>query len=322
MKAYAGIDLGGTDIKYGLADSSGGIIVYRSKPARVSKGHDILLENLKECARELLLYARENKLRVPYLGVGSPGTVDSDKGTILGLSPNIPDWKGTKLAAHLSKHLKLPVYVGNDANLMALAEVMFGGARGYKNVFCTTIGTGIGGAVIVDGKLVTGKSYSAGEFGHIPIIKDGRQCKCGQKGCLEPYASLSGLLRSARTLAGKAKKKSAFAKLIQEKKSLTVKDIFYYYKANDSVAVKAVETQADYMASGLAAVVNLLNPEVVVIGGGIADAGGAGYIGLIKRLLKARVLPNAAVDLKVVRAKLGNKAGFIGAAFQREKIPV
>ena len=154
MKAYAGIDLGGTDIKYGLADLSGGIIVFRRKPARVSEGHDMLLESLKECAQELLLYARENKLHVPYLGVGSPGTVDSDQGIILGHSPNIPDWKGTKLAAYLTRYLKLPVYVGNDANLMALAEVMFGGAQGYKNVFCTTIGTGIGGAVIVDGKRI------------------------------------------------------------------------------------------------------------------------------------------------------------------------
>lgn len=322
MKAYAGIDLGGTDIKYGLADKYGKTIIIRKAPARVGEGRDRLLENLKACAEELLKFARDHNLRISYLGVGSPGTVDSDKGRILGHSPNIPDWKGTRLAGYLAKHLKLPVYVGNDANLMALAEVLFGGARGYKNVFCTTIGTGIGGAVIIDGKLVTGKTYSAGEFGHIPIIKDGRRCKCGQRGCLEPYASVSGLLRYARALVGRTGKKSAFVKFIRKKKSLTVKDIFYYFKSNDSIAVRAVETQAEYMATGLAAVVNLLNPEIVVIGGGIADAGGSAYMALIKRLLRARVLTDAAGDLKIVRAKLGNKAGFIGAAFQREKIPV
>jgi glucokinase len=322
MKAYAGIDLGGTDIKYGLADKNGKIIIIRKAPARVSEGRDRLLENLKACAEELLKYARDNNLRVSYLGVGSPGTVDSDQGRLLGHSPNIPDWKGTGLAGYLTKHLRLPVYVGNDANLMALAEVLFGGARGYKNVFCTTIGTGIGGAVIIDGNLVTGKTYSAGEFGHIPIIKDGRRCKCGRRGCLEPYASVSGLLRYTRILVGRTRQKSAFVKFIRKKKSLTVKDIFYYFKANDSIAVKAVETQAEYMATGLATVVNLLNPEVVVIGGGIADAGGSSYIALIRKMLKERVLPDAAGDLKVVRARLGNKAGFIGAAFQREKLPV
>ena len=188
MKAFAGIDLGGTNIKYGLADSQGQVLVFRTVPANVPEGRTALLEQLKLCAEDLLFYSAENDYQVPYVGIGSPGVVDPENGMVVGHSPNLPEWPGTRVTDYLSNYLNIPVYLGNDANLMALAEVMFGAARGYRNVICTTIGTGIGGAVILNGKLIVGQTFSAGEFGHIPIIMDGKKCNCG-------FERLSGSVR-------------------------------------------------------------------------------------------------------------------------------
>jgi glucokinase len=320
MKAFAGIDLGGTNIKFGIIDQNGDIIIYRTIPAFAADGARSLLERLKICGEELLLYCSDNDLKIPYLGVGSPGTVNSDTGTILGHSPNIPGWEGTEVARELGDYLNLPVFVGNDANLMAVAEVIFGAARGCKNVICTTIGTGIGGALIVNGALLTGNTYSAGEFGHVPIIKDGNDCSCGLKGCLEPYASAAGLLGLARELGSESTSAGAIEKRLKKNDDMTVKELFTFYKKSDPTSVLVVETQADYMASGLAGLVNLLNPEIVVIGGGVADAGGVKYIRLIEKFLKARCLADSIKSLRVVKAMLGNKAGFIGAAIQREEL--
>jgi glucokinase len=317
MKAFAGIDLGGTNIKYGLADSEGKILISKSKPAHADKGRSEILNRLEECARELLEYSSENKLKVPYIGIGSPGTVDADRGKILGVSPNIPGWGGTDISGPLVQRLKTKVYVGNDANLMAWAEVLFGAAKGYRNVLCTTVGTGIGGGVIIDGRLVIGLSYSGGEFGHIPIVKDGKKCNCGLKGCLEAYAGSDNLIAIAKREIKAAGSRSRYKGSLNE---LTVRKILDLFKANDHAALKAIEKQAGYMATGFASVIHLLNPEAIVVGGGISEVCGADYIRLIKKALKQYVFEDALKGLKVVKAKLGNKAGFIGAAFQKEEI--
>ncbi|MBD3217999.1 MAG: ROK family protein [candidate division Zixibacteria bacterium] len=317
MKAFAGIDLGGTNIKYGLADSEGKILTSKSKPAHADKGRSEILKRLEECARELLEYAFENKLNVPYVGIGSPGTVDADRGKILGVSPNIPGWGGTNISTRLEERLKTKVYVGNDANMMAWAEVLFGAAKGYRNVLCTTVGTGIGGGVIMDGKLVIGSSYSGGEFGHIPIVKDGKRCNCGLKGCLEAYAGSDNLIAIAKREIKAAGSRSKYKGSLNE---LTVRKILDLFKAHDPAALKAIEKQAGYMATGFASVIHLLNPEAIVVGGGIAEVCGADYIRLIQKALKQYAFEDALKGLKVLKAKLGNKAGFIGAAFQKEEI--
>jgi len=320
MKAYAGIDLGGTNIKYGLADSQGEVIVFRTVPANVADGREALLEQLKLCAEDLLFYTAENDLQVPYVGIGSPGVVDPHNGIVVGHSPNLPEWPGTRVTDYLSNYLNIPVYLANDGNLMALAEVMFGAARGYRNVICTTIGTGIGGAIILEGKLIIGKTFSAGEFGHIPIVMDGKQCNCGLKGCLEAYASASQLIEIACELAQSSESKGRLAEAVREKNSITIKELFSYFRAKDKLARQAIEMQADFMATGLASAVNLLNPDAIVIGGGVADGGGNEYVRIIEDKLRQRIFEDARKSLIVLKAKLGNKAGFIGAAFQKEEI--
>jgi len=317
MKAFAGIDLGGTNIKYGLADPGGRILINRSKPSHADRGRNEILKDLEECARELLEYAGHKKMKVPYIGIGSPGTVDTDKGKILGLSPNIPGWAGTGISSRLEKNLKIKVHVGNDANLMAWAEVLFGAAKGYRNVLCTTVGTGIGGGVIMNGKLVIGASYSAGEFGHIPIVKDGKKCNCGLRGCLEAYAGSDNLIAMARKEIKAAGAKSKYQGSLED---LTVRTILELFKQGDSAAYKAIAKQARYMATGFVSVIHLLNPEAIVVGGGIAEVVGADYTKLIKNALDNYAFKDALKGLKILKARLGNKAGFIGAAFQKEEI--
>jgi len=318
MKAFAGIDLGGTHIKYGLVNSDGRVLAFKKIPANAEQGGREILKKLEKCGQELLDLAAKKRLSLDYIGIGSPGAVDSKRGQIQGHSPNIPGWKGTKVTSHLAKALDFPVYIGNDANLMALAEMMFGSARGYRNAIFTTVGTGIGGAVMIDGKLVLGKSFNAGEFGHVPIIKDGRRCACGLKGCLESYASAPNLLQIAIKLAKNPQAKGTLARHYKMVNTLTIRQLLRYFKEKDEIAIEAVTRQADYMASGFAAVINLLDLEAVIIGGGVADGGGAAYIRLIESLLKKRILPDSTRGLKVKKARLGNKAGLIGAAFQKE----
>jgi glucokinase len=319
-KAYAGIDLGGTNIKFGLVSTDGEPIIARTVPSNASEGTESILASLLECGQELLLYADENGFDVDYLGIGSPGTVDSERGRILGHSPNIPGWQDTEVSEKLSEKLNLPVHVDNDANVMAVAEVKFGAARGYENVICTTVGTGIGGAVIIAGQLVRGASYSAGELGHVPVVKDGKKCSCGLSGCVEAYAGASGLLDILREKALFSSSASKLAEDLKNGREINIKELLNYYRSKDSLAIEVLKQQADYLATGLVGSVHLLNPEAIVIGGGIADGGGSGYVRLVSEKLKQRVFADAYRGLKVLKAELGNKAGFIGASVQREKL--
>jgi glucokinase len=318
MKAFAGIDLGGTNIKYGLIDSAGKILFDKSTPAHAHSSKSEILNRLESCAKELLEFGAASDYLISYIGVGSPGTVDSIKGRILGHSPNIRDWKGTNISKHLSKRLKLPVYVGNDANLMALAETMFGAGHGNKNVFCTTVGTGIGGGIVVNGKLIKGSAFSAGEFGHIPIVMDGKKCGCGLKGCLEAYAAAANLLSMAKNELRKPGAKGSLFRIFSKNGDITIKDIMVQFRERDPLATGIVQKHVDYLATGLAAVVHLFNPDAIIIGGGIADGGGRDYIKMIKSSLEKRVIPDSMNKMKIAKARLGNKAGFIGAAIQKE----
>jgi len=319
--AYAGIDLGGTNIKYGLCRSDGKTIVFRTIPAMVEEGPRNLLERVRACACELLDYATEKSLKVNHLGIGTPGIVDVTTGGIAGMSPNIPGWSGHNPREYLEPKLKLPVYVDNDVNAMALAESVFGTAKGHRNVITATVGTGIGGEIIIDGKLYRGTYGGAGEFGHMTIVKDGLKCNCGRRGCLERYAAAPHLLKMAEKLAHASGGSSVLLPIMEQPSQLTVKDVFdAFHKRSDPAAKRAIELSADYLACGLASVLAALASEIVVIGGGVADAGGSAYIKLIGKMLKTRAFEPCSTKTRVVKAGLGNTAGFIGAAILGDHI--
>ena len=314
-KAYAGIDLGGTNIKYGLCSPDGKTIIFRTIPAIVDEGRQKLLKRIRACADELLEYAAGKSLKISHLGIGSPGMVDVATGKIAGMSPNIPGWKGCNPKTYLEPRIEIPVFVDNDANVMALAEFVFGAAKGYQNVISTTVGTGIGGGILIDGKLYRGSIGGAGEFGHITIVKDGRQCNCGRRGCLESYAAAPYLLEMATKMATDSDADSILVSVLKETGRLTIRDVFGAFKKHsDQIAENAVQSSAEYLACGLASVSAILVPQIVVIGGGVADAGGTAYVKLVRNALQKLALQPISRRIRVAKARLGNRAGVVGAA--------
>jgi glucokinase len=316
-KHFIGVDLGGTNIKFGIVSERGKILQKGILPAQTKMGRGAILNNVNKAVRESLAFVREKKLKIKGIGVGSPGTVNLNTGKIEGSCPNLPQMVNVNLKSWLSRSFEFPIYVDNDTNVMALAESKFGAAKGYKDAFCLTLGTGIGGGIILDGKLFHGSSFAGAEFGHMTICYNGRKCKCGGIGCLEMYASAPAMVRDARWLL-RRDRKSIIRRLIHNDPSkLTTEIIFEAERKGDTSACTVINQSCAYLGAGIASAVNLLNPQVVVIGGGVSE-GGLSFIRRIEKEVKKRAFPSATKNLKVMKAKLGNDAGFIGAAMLGE----
>jgi glucokinase len=313
QRYFIGVDLGGTNIKFGIVSERGKILQKGLLPAQADRGRKAILNNMNKAVRESLAFAREKKIKVKGIGVGSPGTVNLNSGKIEGSCPNLPQMVNVNLKRWLSRSFKFPIYVDNDANVMALAESKFGAAKGYKDALCLTLGTGIGGGIILDGKLFHGSNFAGAEFGHMTICYNGRKCNCGGIGCLEMYASAPAMVRDAKWRLRRSRE-SIIRKLIQEDQSkITTEVVFEAERRGDVLASEVVKQACAYLGAGIASAVNLLNPQVVVIGGGVSE-GGQSFIRRIEKEVKKRAFPSATKNLKAVKAKLGNDAGFIGAA--------
>ena len=318
QKVYAGIDIGATSIKFGLTDHKGSVLYKEQRPTVSDKGPEALLHLVANVGERLLLHAAEEDHDVRWLGIGTPGTVDFKTGKVLGNAPNIEGWAGTEVGTFLRGRLNLPVYVDNDVNGVALAEHRFGAGIGYNSLVCVAVGTGVGGGIIINGQLWRGAHHAAGEIGHIPISANGPVCRCGRTGCVEAYCSSTAMIeRTKARLAGQMT--AAFEEVLEgDAEGLTIKKLFAAARKKDAIALDVVEESARYLAIGLTAVVNLINPDLVIIGGGIADGGG-GFVEAVAAELRTRTIDTAAENLKVVKAALGNSAGFIGAGLLGEE---
>ena len=312
-KYYIGVDLGGTSIKFGIVSYKGEVLHKGMLSVQSKLGRYAILNNLNEAIEISSDYADERGMIIGGIGVGSPGTVNLKSGKIEGSCPNLPQMVNVNLKGWLSRHFDLPICVDNDANVMALAEFRFGSAKGFKDALCLTIGTGIGGGIILDGKLFHGSNFAGAEFGHMSICFCGRKCNCGGIGCLEMYASAPAMVKDAKRLLMREKKSILHKLLNGDLDKLTTKVIFQAEKKGDDLAASVVNQACACLGAGIASAVNLLNPQVVVIGGGVSQ-GGMSFIRRIEKEVKARAFPSATRNLKVVKAKLGNNAGFIGAA--------
>jgi glucokinase len=314
-----GVDLGGTNIKSGIVQMpSGRVIVKRLLPTQTFLGKDIIIANIKKSINGLMEYAEKRGMEIDSIGLGCPGTVDVPTGKIMGMIPNLPQLKNTNIKEELRKEFHPPIYVDNDANLMGLAEHRFGAARGFQNCLFLTIGTGIGGGIILNGKIFRGSKFAGAEFGHTSIKYDGRKCRCGNVGCVESYAAAPAIGERTKRLLRK-EKSSLLVKWVKgDLKKLTNKLIFEAFKKGDNLAAQVVEEVSVYLGTAIASAVNLLNPEVVVIGGGVGQAGKK-FIEKIEYQVKKRINPPAG-DFKMKKASLGNDAGFIGAAILSETI--
>ncbi len=231
------------------------------------------------------------------LGLGVPGPVDALKG-LVHFFPNIPGWREEKLKTILEKRLKLPVFLDNDAKLMSLAEHRLGAAKGTKNAVCLTLGTGVGGGIILGGKLYRGRDNASGEIGHMPINLEGPKCNCGGNACLEAYIGNTRILKQAKAVFHR---------------DVTLEELSSLAKIKNKKALAIWREFARHLAVALAGVVNLLNPECIVIGGGIANAGEF-LFGYVRRMLSERAMSVQSKGLRVKKARLGSDAGLIGAA--------
>lgn len=293
---YAGIDLGGTNIKYGLVDRHARIIHNNSTPT--GSGRQVILKQFAAIASELEQIAAEARCEVFTIGVGSPGIVDTAKGKVVGGSPNVSGWRGTDIKKSLEKASGLEVCVDNDANVMALAEHRFGAGKGKASGLYITVGTGLGSGIILNNAIWRGAWFAGAELGHSIINFDGVPCQCGKRGCLEMYVNAAsfGQYYEGKVPAGGGSK-----------------FIFDLAKRGDKSAVAAIKKSAEYLAIGLGSALEVLNPEIVVIGGGVAS-GGEIYFGTIRRSISKYASQASIKGVRIVPAQLGNDAGMIGAA--------
>ncbi len=311
-KIMIGIDLGGTGIKIGLVDSAYGILAQTSIPTQAERPYEQVIADMGRAAAGLLKdhdYETEDCLGV---GVGSPGTVDSENGVVL-YSNNIR-WDHVPLAAELQKYLPLPVYVNNDANCAALGETVKGAAKGCKNAVFLTLGTGVGGGVVINGAIFEGGHPGGVELGHIRIAAEGRRCTCGRMDCLEAYASATALIQDAKKMAKEHKDSMLWELCGQDLERMDAKMPFDAAQAGDPYGQILVDAYILYLADGITDLANIFRPDIIVLGGGIC-AQGDKLTEPLNRYLKENCF-GAAVSYvpQVVTAQNGNDAGIIGAA--------
>ncbi len=317
QEVYAGIDIGGTSIKFGLIDKQGKVLHRQQRPTLADRGATPLLHLVTNIGEQLMYYAAEENYEVRYLGVGTPGAVNARTGKIIGPSPNIPGWQGIELGETLRDRLNMTVWVDNDVNTMALAESRFGAATGADSVICVTLGTGVGGGVIINGKVWRGSTSSAGELGHMTINFDGPKCACGGKGHIESYCSSQAIIKRLKSRVGGTLTPELEEVLEGDLENLTVKKLFAALRKGCEVSKSVVEETADYLGIGLGGIVNLINPDTVVVGGGVSEGGG-GFIEAVSASIRKHAFDSAVEKLHVIKASLGNDAGFIGAGLLGE----
>jgi len=292
-----GIDLGGTRVKMALVDSRGKISLKREVNTPNSANRKDIIDLIVINVLDLINLSNIGKRYILGVGIGVPGPVDFEKGMIHFL-PNIKGWKNVLLRDILKQKLDLKVALDNDVNAMTLAEFRFGAGRGACNIVCLTLGTGVGGGIIINKQIYRGSSMCAGEVGHIPINEIGPKCNCGGKACLERYIGNKYILERSRRVFGK---------------EMTLERLTSRAKEGNKKAKAIWEDVGRKLGVALTGVVNLLNPEVIIVGGGVSKAGKL-ILDPLRNEIKLRAMPNQAKCVKVVSAKLGNDAGIIGAS--------
>ncbi len=260
-----GLDLGGTNLKFGVVSAEGELIRFGTTSVRSEKGKDHILKLMIQAAHECLTFAGENHFSVTAVGIGCPGSIDSGRGISPGPTPHIPNWEDVPLAEIIGDATGLPVFVNNDAKLMTYGEYKSGAGCRYHTVAGITLGTGIGGGIIINGEILNRSSFNAAEFGHMTVEAEGRPCACGNRGCLEQYAGGKFIIRDFIDAFNQGHPSSLHAST-----DITVKDIITAWRNGDSLATGIMNRALDYLGAGIANIVHSLNPDVIIIGGGIS----------------------------------------------------
>ena len=303
-----GVDLGGTNIKVGLVDSNGKLLDHFDQPTGREHGPDRVMENILDCIGKII--SRAGERTVNGIGLGTPGAIDPEKGYVMICAPNIPGWGGRSLRPPIKERFSLPAWVDNDAKCWVMGEAIFGSGAGKKNLFVMTLGTGIGGGVVLGGRIHRGSYFCAGEIGHAPVQLDGRPCACGKPGHLESFSSATGIVSIAAERLAAGENSSLTGITAGE---LTSKHVFDAAKDGDRMSLEIVTQAGRYIGMALASYAMVVDPEMIVIGGGVALAGDI-LFDPINESFDRHLFYEAIRRPPIVLASLGFEAGMVGAA--------
>lgn len=311
---YIGIDLGGTNIKGALVSEAGEVLREESRPTHAEQGADAVCDGIAAVINAL----REGEDgRLGGVGLGCPGTVDDASGRVL--YANNLGWTDFDLRAAVRARTGLSLRLGNDANVAALAEALVGCAKGAESAVVVTLGTGVGGGVVLDGRMLTGYTGAASELGHMVIREGGEECTCGRRGCFEAYASATALIRETRR-AMAAHPESLMHTVAEENGTVDGRTAFTAAQSGDAAARAVVDRYVEDLACGLANIVNVFFPEVIALSGGIANQGETLLAPLRGRVRALSYGSRYAVrHTRIERCTLGYRAGVIGAALLAEQ---
>lgn len=317
MKKYSiGIDLGGTKILIALVDrNTGEVLEHVKKKTKKDKGPKNIIRKMLEGIEELIEISGKSFNEISSIGVGAAGQIDRKNGIIIAAA-NL-DCYDLNLKEILTEKFNLPVYVGNDVEIATIGEQKFGAGKDCNDFVCVFVGTGVGSAIVKDGKIIIGATGTAGEIGHIIVDLNGRQCSCGAHGCLEAYASRSAI---ERRIEGALKKgrKSCILDYLETGKSITSSMIQKSIEREDELVLQCVTEASEYLSGGIASIINFINPELIILGGGLIEAVDYFYQKTIKKA-KAKSLPVPAEKIQFKKAMLGDYSGVIGAAFLEDR---
>jgi glucokinase len=306
-----GLDIGGTKLAAGVVSAEGEVLSWERTPSEATEGPDRVIARLVDLGRLSLRRAAVSIEDINAVGAACGGPLDPEAGVIINALNN-PGWVNVPLKRMLEGALGRRVYVENDANAAALGEHRFGAGRGIDNLVYITVSTGIGGGLILDGRLYRGENGNAGEIGHLQVAYNGRACHCGGQGCLEAYVSGTNIARRARE-ALVSEEPSLLLELAGTPDRITAETVADATRRGDGVATRVWDETIDVLAAGVASTINAFNPRLVIIGGGVTAAGDLLFEPLRRRAL-ARAMPPLAAVTRIVPAELGERTGVIGAA--------
>ena len=311
MKKVLAFDLGGTKFAFGVVAENGEVIGSDKIETLAKQGPEQAIQRVNLAAQSLLKKLNIKTEELIGIGIASPGPLDIAKGCVDG-SPNLPGWTGYSIEDGLSSFFNLPARIDNDANAAALGEYKFGAGKNKKNMVYITVSTGIGGGVIVDGRLMRGANGNAAELGHLTLNINGPACPCGANGCFEMYASGTAIARRTRE-AIQTGTQSQILNLAGSIEDITTHHILEALQKNDALAQKIWNETTEYLGRGLAVVINTFNPELIVVGGGVTAAGDLLFKPVREKALRY-AFPRLAAVCSIVPAGLGSNVGVVGAA--------
>lgn len=310
-KYYVGIDLGGTNISVGVVDDEYNIISTAKTKTNCPRPAKEIADDMAKVSLEAIKKAGITVDDIEWIGVGSPGIANSKTG-VIEYSNNL-GFVDAPIAEYIKEKINKPVYIENDANAAAYGEFLAGAAKGTDNAIIITLGTGVGGGIIINGKIYSGFNFAGAELGHTVIEVDGPQCNCGRKGCFEVFSSATGLIRMTKEAMENDKSSKMWQ--MQEDGRVTARLAFDAMKAGDATAKEVTDKYIKYLSAGLINVINTFQPEILCLGGGVSNEGDALLVPVRELVAKEVYTRNSPKNTKIVIAELGNSAGIIGAAF-------